>query len=63
MGKDDEMVSTEQSEKVRDLLGDLVVDWTVIPGGHMAFFVSKQVDFFTDNAMNLISRYNPVLSK
>ena len=59
-GMDDEMVSMEDHLAVKQALGDLVVDLGIIEGGHMSFFVSKKVDYFTKNAMGWIQKYNPV---
>lgn len=62
VGIDDEMVSMDDTLAIKDVLGDLVVDYGLINGGHMSFFVNKKVDYFTKNAMSWIQKYNPLLN-
>lgn len=59
-GKHDIIMLPENSLKARELLGDSVVDFQEIEGGHMAFFVSRNQTYFQENAMNLIKKYNKI---
>lgn len=39
VGKDDILVNTEDCRYVAKTLGDAVVDYREVPGGHLQFFV------------------------
>lgn len=59
-GRDDKIVTQEDSRWARDILGEAVVDFQEIPGGHLSFFVSRDQTYFQVNALNLIKKYNPL---
>lgn len=59
-GRDDKIVSQEDSRWARDTLGEVVVDFEEIQGGHLSFFVSRNQTYFQVNALNIIKKYNPL---
>lgn len=58
--KHDLIVTPEDSIKAKQMLGDTIVDFQVIEGGHMAFFVNRDQSYFQKNAMDLIKKYNKI---
>ena len=48
------MVLKEDSEWIREVLGDSVIDFVEIESGHLSFFVGKDQSYFLDNALKHI---------
>jgi hypothetical protein len=61
VGIHDTIVIPADSQWIRDQLGNSVVEYKEINGGHSTFYVSKDASYFQINAMKHISKYNPML--
>lgn len=57
-GIHDTIVQPSDSEWVRDQLGESVVEYTEINGGHTVFFLGKDATFIKENVLNLMSEYS-----
>ena len=60
VGHDDTMVTLVDSHWLVGQLNPAIVDYMEVPGGHLQFFVAKDFKYFTDRAMSVIKKYNPV---
>lgn len=45
---------------MKDVLGETLVDYHEISGGHLIFFVGKDQSYFTDRILPLVQKYNPL---
>jgi len=50
----------EDAEWTRDMIGDNIVHYSMILGGHMSFMVGKDMSYFTRDVMNLLKKYQPL---
>lgn len=60
VGNTDTIVTTKDSRWAHKALGDAVVDYREVNGGHLQFFLTEDASYFTDNAMRMIRKYNPI---
>lgn len=58
VGTYDKLVVPEDAEWLRDQLGDTVVHYAEYPLGHGTFVIGKDMTWFTQDAMKIISQYN-----
>lgn len=40
-------------------IGDAVISYQEIAGGHVTYIIGKDMTWFTDNVMGLLGTYNP----
>ena len=57
--KYDVMLSVEESHKIRDALGKSVTS-KELDGGHVTYFIAKDVSFMYDDILVSLSKYNPL---
>lgn len=62
VGKDDTLATPTDAEWTRDQIGDAVIHYSLIEGGHLSFMVGKDMSYFTTDVMNLLAEYNPLPS-
>ena len=62
-GTDDELADWRDAEWTRDEIGDAVVHFQLIEGGHISFLVGHDMSYFTQDVMNLLAEYHPVASE
>ena len=60
VGKHDTLVNTENSRWVHKMLYPNIVDYWEVDGGHIQFFLADDVTYWTERAMKLIKRFNPI---
>lgn len=60
--KHDVMLRVEESRKIRDALGD-GVEYTELDGGHMTYFVGKDLDWVKEHVVTALGKYNPIGGK
>ena len=58
-GKNDEIADTIDTKWTKDQIGDAVVHYQIINGGHISFLVGKDMKYFTKNVMSLLAKYHP----
>ena len=54
-GIDDHIAPYQDARVINSTLSDLIVDYQEIPGGHIVFFVAKNIDYFYDSMLPLIN--------
>ena len=59
-GKDDELADWRDAEWTRDSIGDAVVHYELIEGGHISFLVGQDMSYFTDGVMGLLAEHHPL---
>ena len=53
MAKADTIVFAEDSKWIKEQLGeDYIVDYREIEGGHLAYFLGLEADYFKENIMD-----------
>ena len=57
--KHDVMLKVEESRKIRDALGPSVA-YTELNGGHMTYFVAKDIRWMYDKVLVSLNKYNPI---
>jgi hypothetical protein len=62
VGDVDTLADSEDAEWTRDTIGDAVVHYQTIHGGHATFIVGKDMSWFTNDVMNIIKQYQPLNS-
>jgi len=60
VGKHDTLVNTENSRWLHKMLYPNIVDYWEVDGGHIQFFLADDVTYWTERAMKLIKRFNPI---
>ena len=59
-GTDDELADWCDAEWTRDQIGDAVVHFQLIEGGHISFLVGHDMSYFTKDVMNLLAEHHPI---
>lgn len=59
-GKADKLADVEDAQWVRDTIGDAVVHYQEIEGGHISFMIGKDMSYFTNDVMGLLQQYHPL---
>ena len=60
VGKYDTLADKKDAEWTRDQIGDQVIHYQEIDGGHMTFIVAEDMSWWTETAMDLIREYQPL---
>ena len=59
-GKEDPVGDTGNARKTRDTIGKNVVHYEEIEAGHLTFTIAKDMSYFTDTVMGLLTDYQPL---
>ena len=59
VGEEDLLADPKDSSWTRDQIGEAVVHYEQIPGGHLSFLVGKDMSYFTHSVMGLLERHHP----
>jgi len=59
-GKADKLADPEDAEWARDTIGADVFHYQEIEGGHMTFFIAKDMTWFTQDVMSILRDYQPL---
>ena len=62
VGDSDELGDPIDAEYTKEAIGDAVVHYQLINGGHETFLVGKDMTYWTKDVMNLLSQYHPIPS-
>ena len=57
VGESDLLADPKDSSWTRDQIGDAVVYYEQMPGGHLSFLVGKDMTYFSERVMSLLSEY------
>jgi len=60
VAKHDVILHPEDSAKLKDVFHDRLVNYHEIDGGHIIFFVAKDISFITEHILPEIKQYNPL---
>lgn len=63
VGTVDTLADKEDAEWTRDTLGDNMIHYQMIDGGHMTFLIGKDMSYFTEDVMMLLQEYQPLSSE
>ena len=53
-GKDDEIADSFDTMWTKEQIGDAVVHYQIINGGHISFLVGKDMSYFSEDVMSLL---------
>jgi len=57
VGKADKLADPEDAAWARKTIGNAVVRYQMVEGGHMTFFIAKDMTWFTQDVMNIVKEY------
>ena len=60
VGQSDKLADVEDAQWIRSQLGDGVVHYQEIVGGHISFMIGKDMSYFTEDVIGLLSQYHPI---
>ena len=60
VGQADKLADVTDAQWIREQLGDHVVHYQEIVGGHISFLIGKDMSYFTNDVINLLSKYHPI---
>jgi len=60
VAKHDELVYTDHSLEIKDLLGDTVDSFQMIDGGHIHYFIGNNLNSFFQKMIKDLNKHNPV---
>ena len=60
VGESDLLANPDDAAWIRGQIGDAVVHYEQMPGGHLSFLVGKDMDYFRVRVVDLLSQYHPV---
>ena len=63
VGDSDILGDAVDAEYTREAIGDAVIHYSLIHGGHLTFLVGKDMTYWTNDVMNLLAQYHPVSSE
>lgn len=56
---EDTVATPWDAQWTMDQIGDAVISYEEIAGGHVTYIVGKDMTYFTENVMGLVAQYNP----
>ena len=63
VGESDLLANPKDAEWTKEQIGEAVIYYQQMAGGHLSFLVGKDMTYFKTNVMNLIQEYHPVYAK
>jgi len=60
VGKNDKLADPTDAEWTRNTIGSDVFHYQEINGGHLTFFIAKDMTWFNEDLMDLIKEYQPL---
>ena len=59
----DKIGDPTDAQKINAAISEHVVQYKEIPGGHWTFVVGKDMSWFSEDVMGLLTKYHPVSAK
>ena len=63
VGDSDILGDAVDAEYTKEAIGDAVIHYSLIHGGHLTFLVGKDMTYWTTDVMNLLAQYHPISDK
>ena len=60
VGDSDELGTPVDAEYTKEAIGDAVIDYKLISGGHLTFLAGKDMSYWTQDVMELFAQYHPL---
>ena len=60
VGQSDKLADVEDAQWIKSQLGDKAVHYQEIVGGHISFMIGKDMSYFTEDVIGLLSQYHPI---
>jgi hypothetical protein len=60
VGKYDRLADPADAEWTLEALGESVISYQEIDGGHLTFFIAKDMTYFNHDVMDILRYYQPL---
>ena len=60
VGRDDKIANPFDAAFTKEQIGEAVIHYQMIEGGHLSFLIGKDMNYFKEDVMNMLRTYHPI---